>query len=350
MRIIIDAMSGDNAPLSPIQGALDALKTYDTEITLVGHKKVLGETLGQLGVVQPIPGLHLVHAPQTITMEDNPSTAFKEKKGASMVVGLNLLRDGEGDAFVSAGNTGALLTASTMIVKRIRGIRRAGLAPVLPGVGTVLIDCGATIEGKPEYLLQYAFMGSFYAHHVLCKPHPRVGLLNCGGEAGKGTPLQLDTYALLQKAAEQGQLNFVGNFEASDLTADKVDVIVSDGFSGNVLMKTMEGTGKLAVHLLKDLFNTNGKTKMAYLLLKDHLGSIVKTLDANEIGGTPLLGLNSPVIKAHGASNAYAIQNAVRQAIAFASSGFIDSVRENIPNLKVSVAQMTVDRVLRKGE
>lgn len=339
MKIIVDAMGGDHAPGSAVQGALNAIREYKAEVVLVGRGELLLQTLAQFGVAELPSGLEINHADQVITMEDNPATAFKEKKNSSMTVGLNMLREGKGDAFVCAGSTGALLSASTMLAKRIRGIRRAALAPVLPGLGTVLIDCGATAEGKPEYLLQYAYMGSYYASYVLNKPEPRVGLLNIGAEPSKGTDLQVETHALLKRAAEQGRLNFVGNIEPSEITSGQVDVIVSDGYSGNIMLKAMEGTGKLALRELKSVFTANLLTKLGYLLIRNKLQGVKKTLDANEVGGTPLLGLSRPVIKAHGASNAYAMQNAIRQAIQFASSGFIESVKENVSYMRLDLAE-----------
>jgi glycerol-3-phosphate acyltransferase PlsX len=250
-------------------------------------------------------------------------------------VGLTMLRDGKGDAFVTAGSTGALLSAATMLPKRIRGIRRAALAPVLPGSGSVLIDCGATAECKPEYLLQYAFMGSYYAGHVLGKPEPSVGLLNIGAEPSKGTALQVESYALLKKASEEGRINFVGNVEAREAAVGAVDVIVADGYTGNIMLKTMEGTGALLVSELKKMFMSGAKSKVAALLIQDNMKQMKKLLDPNEVGGTPLLGISKPVIKAHGSSNAYAIQNAVRQAIQFANSGIIEDIEENISYMRL---------------
>ncbi|MCD7927693.1 MAG: phosphate acyltransferase PlsX [Oscillospiraceae bacterium] len=349
MKIIVDAMGGDNAPDSAVQGALDALRAYEIQVVLVGQEKLLRQTLAKCGVDQLPEQLEIVHAGQVITMEDNPATAFKEKKDSSMTVGLTLLREGKGDAFVCAGSTGALLSAATMLAKRIRGIRRAALAPVLPGVGSILIDCGATAEGKPEYLLQYAYMGSFYASYVLNRPQPRVALLNIGAEPGKGTSLQVETHALLQRAAEQGRLNFVGNLEPSELVSNPVDVIVADGYAGNIMLKTMEGTAKLVLQELKGVFTASPVTKLSYLLLRSRLKGMRKTLDANEVGGTSLLGLARPVIKAHGSSNAYAIQNAIRQAIQFASSGFIEGVTENIPYMRLDLPKRGEDKQTEKA-
>lgn len=344
MKIIVDAMGGDNAPDSMVQGALDAIQAYKTQVVLVGQEELLRQTLAKCGASQLPEQLEIVHAGQVITMEDNPATAFKEKKDSSMTVGLTLLREGQGDAFVSAGSTGALLSAATMLAKRIRGIRRAALAPVLPGVGSILIDCGATAEGRPEFLLQYAYMGAFYASYVLNRPQPRVALLNIGAEPGKGTSLQVETYALLQRAAEQGRLNFVGNLEPSELISNPADVLVADGYAGNIMLKAMEGTAKMVLGQLKGVFTANLLTRINYLMLRGRLKGMRKNLDANEVGGTPLLGLARPVIKAHGSSNAYAVQNAIRQAIQFAASGFIESVTENVQYMRLDLTDEGRDK------
>ncbi len=335
MKIIVDAMGGDNAPASNVRGALAAAKEYKAEIVLVGKGEEILKVLAEDGIGELPAGIEIAHADQVVTMEDNPATAFKEKKDSSLTIGLNMLRDGKGDAFVSAGSTGALLAAATLITKRIKGIRRAALAPVLPVSGAVLIDCGATAECTPEYLLQYAFMGSYYAGHALGKPEPRVGLLNIGAEPSKGTSLQVETYALLQKAAEEGRINFVGNVEAREAVEGAVDVIVTDGYSGNIMLKTMEGTGLLLVRELKKVFLKNLKSKLAALMVKDGIKGMKKLMDSNEVGGTALLGISKPVIKAHGSSNDYAIKNAIRQAIQFANSGIIEDIEEHISYMRL---------------
>ncbi|MGM9608382.1 MAG: phosphate acyltransferase PlsX [Oscillospiraceae bacterium] len=335
MKIIVDAMGGDNAPGSNVRGALAAAQEYKAEIILVGKGEEILKVLSADGIGELPKGIEIAHADQVVDMEDNPATAFKEKKNSSLTVGLTMLRDGKGDAFVTAGSTGALLSAATMIPKRIKGIRRAALAPVLPVSGAVLIDCGATAECKPEYLLQYAFMGSYYAGHVLGKPEPRVGLLNIGAEPSKGTDLQIETYALLKKAGEEGRINFVGNVEAREAVTGAVDVIVSDGYAGNIMLKAMEGTGLLLMRELKSMLMGSTKGKLAALLVKDGMKDLKKVMDANEIGGTPLLGISKPVIKAHGSSSDYAVKNAIRQAIQFAGSGIIEDIEENISYMRL---------------
>lgn len=335
MKIIVDAMGGDNAPASNVRGALAAAKEYKAEIVLVGKGEEILKVLSEDGIGELPAGIEITHADQVVNMEDNPATAFKEKKDSSLTVGLTMLKEGKGDAFVSAGSTGALLSAATLITKRIKGIRRAALAPILPGSNAVLIDCGATAECTPEYLLQYAYMGSYYAEHFLSKPEPRVGLLNIGAEPSKGTALQVETYELLKKAGEEGRINFVGNVEAREAVMGAVDVVVADGYAGNIMLKTMEGTGSFLVKELKKMFFKNLKTKIAALLVRDGMKDLKKMMDSNEVGGTALLGISKPVIKAHGSSNDYAIKNAIHQAIQFASSGIIEDIEENVSFMRL---------------
>jgi glycerol-3-phosphate acyltransferase PlsX len=253
-------------------------------------------------------------------------------------VGLNLLKTGEGDAFVSAGSTGALLSAATLVVKRIRGIRRAALAPVVPtgNGGAVLIDCGANAECPPEYLLQFAYMGSYYAEHVMGRPEPKVGLLNIGVEPTKGTNLQTAVYPMLEKAGHDGRINFVGNVEAREAVEGAVDVIVCDGYSGNIYLKTMEGTARFLARELKKMFTKNIFTKLAAVLVSGGLKNFKKLMSSEEVGGTALVGISKPVIKAHGSSDAYAIKNAIRQAEKYVTSGMIESIVENIDAMRLS--------------
>ncbi|MCI8697783.1 MAG: phosphate acyltransferase PlsX [Oscillospiraceae bacterium] len=338
MRIIVDAMGGDNAPQAPVQGALRAIEEYGVDVVLVGRGEDILEALQKEGVAELPPGLSISHAGQVVDMCDNPATAFKEKKDSSLTVGLNLLKNGEGDAFVSAGSTGALLSGATLLVKRIKGIRRAAMAPVVPtgNGGSVLIDCGATAEGTPEFLLQFAFMGSYYAERVLGRPEPKVGLLNIGSEPSKGTDLQREAYKLLQKAKEEGRIDFVGNVEAREAVEGAVDVIVADGYSGNIFLKAVEGAGLFLTREMKKMFTKSVKTKLAALLMKDGLRDFKKLLDSNEVGGTALVGISRPVIKAHGSSNGYAIKNAIRQAVEFSRSGIIEDIAENVEHMRLA--------------
>ena len=337
MKIIVDAMGGDNAPQAPVMGAVEANREYGVGVILVGRGETILKVLEDNGIKELPAGVEIAHASEVVEMCDNRATAFREKKDSSLTVGLNLLKSGEGDAFVSAGSTGALLSGATLVVKRIRGIRRAALAPVVPtgNGGAVLIDCGANAECPPEYLLQFAYMGSYYAEHVLGRPEPRVGLLNIGVEPSKGTSLQTAVYPMLVEAGKAGRINFVGNVEAREAVEGAVDVIVCDGYSGNIFLKTMEGTGLYLVRELKGVFTQNLLTKLAAVLVSGGLKQMKKLLSSSEVGGTALVGISKPVIKAHGSSNAYAIKNAVRQAKQYVSSGIIESITENVDVMRL---------------
>ena len=336
MKIIIDAMGGDNAPQAIVEGAVAAQREFGVDIVLVGREAEVRACLKPLGAEQD-PHITVVHAEEVIDMHDDPATAVRRKKNSSMAVTLEMLRSGAGDAAISAGSTGALLTGATLLVRRIKGIRRAAMAPVLPngGKGVVLIDCGANVECTAEYLLQFAYMGSFYSGKILGCANPRVGLLNNGSEDTKGTPLCKEAYALLQEASEAGRLNFIGNVEGTDVFSGKVDVIVTDGFSGNILLKTIEGTAKFMMKNVKATLMKSLKTKLGALLLKKDLGGLKKLLDVSEVGGTAFIGIMKPVIKAHGSSNARAIRSAVKQAIAFVDAGVIRDIEENIDYMKL---------------
>lgn len=336
MKIIVDAMGGDNAPAAPVEGALRAKKELGVEIVLVGREKELREQLGDRAAEAEI-----VNAEEVISMEDDPTSSIRSKKNSSMVVALRMLAEGAGDAVVSAGSTGALLSGATLIVKRIHGIRRAAFAPVLPAGehGVMLIDCGANVECTPEYLLQFASMGSFYAGKLMGCENPRVGLVSNGAEDTKGDPLRKETFALLKAAGESGKINFIGNVEGTDVFSGKVDVAVTDGFTGNVLLKTAEGVIKFMMKSLKGVFYKNTVNKLAALVLKKDLGIMKKSMDVNEIGGTALLGISKPVIKAHGSSDASSIFASIRQAKQFAESGIIESIRENIDSIRTETAE-----------
>lgn len=337
MKIIVDAMGGDNAPRSNVEGALNAVRELGVEAVLVGRGNEILSVLKELGCDEPPAGIEVVHASEVVEMEDDPATAFRQKKDSSLTVGLTMVRDGKGDAFVSAGSTGALLSGATLVTKRIKGIRRAAMAPTIPTPygGSILIDCGATAEGTPEYLLQFAYMGSYYAEHILGKPQPKVGLLNIGAEETKGTDLQRQAYALLQKAKEEGRINFVGNVEGRDAMLGAVDVIVTDGYSGNIFLKTMEGTALLLAGEMKKMFKKNALSKLSALLVSGGIKDFKKLLDSREVGGTPLIGIAKPVVKAHGSSDAYAIKNAIAQAARFAQSGIIEDITEHIGYMRL---------------
>ena len=337
MKIIVDAMGGDNAPQAPVLAAVQASREQKVEIALVGRGEEILKVMADNGIQDLSAGVEIVHASEVVEMCDNPATAFREKKDSSLTVGLTMLKNGQGDAFVSAGSTGALLAAATLVTKRIKGIRRAALAPVVPtgNGGAVLIDCGANAECTPEYLVQFAYLGNFYAQRVLGVARPRVGLLNIGTEDSKGTDLQKQTLALLRQAGERGDLHFIGNIEAKEAIKGGCDVIVTDGFSGNIMLKSIEGVGSFAGSALKGMFKKNLLTKLAALLVMPGLNAFKARLDPNKVGGTAFIGISRPVIKAHGASNAEAIENAVGQAVQVAQSGIVEAITANIDKMQM---------------
>ena len=333
MRIIVDAMGGDNAPQEIVKGAVRARKELGVDVTLVGKIEEIKACLSG----EDETAYELVDAREVVEMEDDPSTATRRKKDSSMAVALRMLAEGKGDAVVSAGSTGALLTGATLTVQRIRGIRRAALAPILPAGerGVMLIDCGANVECTAEYLLQFAYMGSFYAKKMMGCDNPRVGLLNVGTEDTTGDELRHQVFALLREADEQGRINFVGNIEGTGVFDGAADVVVTDGFTGNVLLKTTEGVIKYLMHALKDVFFKSTKNKLAAAVLKSDLAAMKKSMDVNEVGGTALIGISRPVIKAHGSSNAASFFAAIRQAKAFVEAGVVDDIKANIEHMRI---------------
>ena len=333
MRIIVDAMGGDNAPGEIVRGAVRAKRELGVDVVLVGRAEEVNACLQK----ENCADIEVVDAREIITMEDDPSTATRRKKDSSMAVALTLLKDGQGDAVVSAGSTGALLTGATLTVKRIKGIRRAAMAPVLPAGehGVMLIDCGANVECTAEYLLQFAFMGSFYAKKIMGCESPRVGLLNVGTEDTKGGELQHQAFALLKEASDEGRINFIGNVEGTGVFTGNADVVVSDGFTGNVCLKTTEGVVKYVFKELKGVFYKNLLTKLAAAMLKKSLYAMKKKMDVNEVGGTALIGISKPVIKAHGSSDAASIFAAVRQAVKCVESDIAGDIEKNIEYMKL---------------
>ena len=324
MKIVLDAMGGDHAPEAPVLGAVQAAQDFGAQITLVGKGDQILEVMRAHNISDLPAGIEIANADEVVDMHDDPANVIRKKKNSSMVIGLKMVADGDGDAFVSAGSTGALLSGATLIVKRVKGIRRAAMGPVMPnkaGGKTVILDCGANAECTPEFLLQFGLVGALYAKKYLGVENPRVGLLNIGTEDTKGTPLQKDAYALLTKAEQQGSIHFVGNVEARDVPLGAVDVVVCDGFAGNVLLKTIEGTAMFMGSLMKHkIFKRSFLSKIGYLFCKSGVDEVMKMMDYREIGGTQFLGIKKPVIKAHGSSDALAFRNAVKQAMDAASS------------------------------
>ncbi len=323
MDIIIDAMGGDNAPKEIVEGAVLASQKYKSKLILVGNQPVIEKHLRECGA--DTRALEIVHTEGVITMEDDPLSVVRAKKDSSMGVGLRMLKE-SGDAFVSAGNTGALHAGSSLIIRPLKGVQRSGIATILPFERPVLLmDCGANVNVTAEYLVQWALMGSIYMKNVHGVEHPEVGLLNNGTEEHKGTQIQIDAYQKL-KASEF--IKFAGNIEGKDVPNAPCDVLVTDGFTGNVTLKLVEGMAKFLFSTLKDMFTQNMMTKMSYLMMKDQLRQMKHQFDAAEYGGAPLLGLQKPVIKAHGSSDARAVCNAVRQAEAFVKTGVIGQITD----------------------
>ena len=337
MKIILDAMGGDNAPMAPVMGAVQAAKDFGAQIILVGRGEEILSALKEQGIDNLPDGLEIVHADGVVGNHEDPTAAVRKQKDSSMMMGLKMLTDGEGTAFISAGSTGALLTGATLIVKRVKGIRRAAMGPVMPnkaGGKTVILDCGANAECTPEFLLQFGVVGSLYAKKYLGVENPKVGLLNIGSEDTKGTDLQKQAYALLKDASDKGIINFVGNAEARDVPLGMVDVVVCDGFAGNVLLKSIEGTAMFMGSLMKHrIFKRNFLSMIGYLFCKKGVNEVMGMLDYRTIGGTQFLGIKKPVIKAHGSSDALAFRNAVKQAMDASKTDFSAELEQSLSEL-----------------
>ncbi len=323
MKIIIDCMGGDRAPLEMLRGVADAKRELGGEYILAGNRPLLESVAAENGI--DLAGCGFIHSESVVTMEDDSMAPIKEKKDSSMALGLRALAGGEGDAFVSCGNTGALFAGATLIVRRMKGVHRAAIAALLPfNPPVLLLDAGANVTVQPEFLPQFAAMGTAYMKAVYGMASPRVGLLNNGAEAHKGTPLHLEAHKLL---AETPDINFVGNVEGNTVMFDACDVLVADGFSGNIMLKSMEGIGKLVMKRMKGIFYATPVTKMAALTVKKQLGEFKRDFDVSEHGGSPILGVRKPVIKAHGSSDARAFKNAIRQAMRLVESNAMEDMQ-----------------------
>ncbi|MBO4309377.1 MAG: phosphate acyltransferase PlsX [Clostridia bacterium] len=319
MRIIVDVMGGDKAPDETVKGVCLAAREYNATYILVGDRAEI-ERVAEENALD-IRRFDIVHTETVITMEDDPLCVVRSKSDSSMATGLRLLAEGEGDAFVSTGNTGALFTGATLIVRKIKGVTRAGIGTVIPlQTPTLLLDTGANVTVTEENLEQFGSMGSAYMRKMYGIAEPRVGLLNNGSESCKGTELQQKAYQLL---GSNPDVNFVGNVEANTAVVGGCDVLVADGFTGNIFLKAIEGLGKYLLLKLKDVLYSSTATKIAALTMKKPLTAMKKDLDPKEHGGAPILGISKPVVKAHGSSDAIAFKNAIRQAIAYADSGVI---------------------------
>ena len=322
MRIIIDAMSGDNAPDEIVKGAVEAATVFqDVQMALVGDRRVIEDACLRRGV--SLSRVDIIESSSVVTMEDDPMCVVREKKDSSMALGLYELKNGA-DAFVCAGNTGALHTGSSLIVRAVKGIRRPCLAMILPFPEPVMLaDCGANVNSEPEYLVSWAEMTSIYMRNLFGIKRPRVGLLNNGAEHHKGTELQIEAFKML---SDDPYINFVGNVEGGDIPFGPCDILISDAFTGNIVLKYTEGFGKFFMKTLRSMYSENARSKMSFLAMKGQIMGLKKQFDASEYGGAPLLGLSKPVIKAHGSSDAKAIRNAVRQAINFTKTGVTDEI------------------------
>ncbi len=337
MKLIIDCMGGDHAPAEMLAGVIAARKEYGGDYILIGDETALKQVAADRGY--DLAPFEIRHTPTVITMEDDAMAWRTEKKDASMSLALRALADGEGDAVVSCGNTGALFAGATMLVRRTKGVHRAAIGTVLPFQPPVLLlDSGANVTVQPNFLVQFAVMGTAYMKAAYGMEAPRVGLLNNGTEPTKGTELQQEAYGLLSACPG---INFVGNVEAGSLPHGSCDIVVTDGFAGNLTLKSFEGMGKLFSARLKGVFKSGFGGALAYLLVKKQIKAMRRDFDASEIGGSPILGVRKPVIKAHGSSKEKAFKNAIRQAMMLAESGALDEMQTAMSALAAFEAAIT---------
>ena len=334
MIILLDAMGGDNAPDANIKGAVKAIKDIEAQVCLIGNKDVINSKIKQLygknDISEISTRLSIHHTTQCIEMCDIPTQAIKHKKDSSMVVGFNMLKEGKGDVFISAGNSGALLTGATLLVGRIKGIDRPALAGILPAYKgkLMLIDCGSNTNCKPINLLQFAQMATIYNRNTFGIEHPTVGLLNIGTEETKGNDLVKESYKLLREKAEELNLNFVGNVEGRDAFSGKLDILVADGYTGNVFLKTVEGVGKLVKRTLKESIRKNIFTTLGAITAMPSINSLAKAMDYKEYGGALFLGVKKPVVKAHGSSDEKLFEFTIKQAEQFVKNRAVDKMIE----------------------
>lgn len=326
MKIIVDAFGGDNAPLEVLKGCADSVKGLGIDVMLTGREKEIRRVASENGI--SLEHMEIVDTPDVITMEDSAGEIMKSKSGSSMAEGLRRLAAGEGDAFVSGGNSGALVVGASLIVKRIHGIKRVAFAPILPTEKgcCMLIDSGANVDCKPEMLQQFGIMGSIYMEKVMGVAKPRVALANIGTEDHKGGALQHESFELLKNAG----LNFIGNIEAREIPVDAGDVIVSDGFTGNVILKTYEGTALMIMGQLKKIFLKNALNKLAAAILLGDVKKLKTKFDYNEYGGAPLMGCTRPVFKMHGSAKAKTVYNAIRLTKAYVEGHVAEEIAASV--------------------
>ncbi|MBR6693989.1 MAG: phosphate acyltransferase PlsX [Clostridia bacterium] len=329
MRIAIDAFGGDNAPLEIIKGARLGADEYGVTPVLVGDEEIIKKCAADNNI--SLDGMEIKHADDVISMHDEPTSILKAKKDCSMAVAFRMVADGEADAFLSAGSTGAVVVGGTLIIKRIKGIKRVALASMIPGLkdSFLMLDIGANADSRPEMLAQYGLMASVYLEKVEGRENPSVGLLNIGTEETKGDELHLAAHKLLSEAP----INFIGNIESREIMKGECDAVITDGFTGNIALKLIEGVTSSFFKLLKGVFYKNLKTKLAALTLKGGLSEVKKKADYEEVGGAPLLGCSKPVIKAHGSSKAMAIKNAIHQAVLYTEKDVIGQISEGLSKM-----------------
>ncbi|WP_317854138.1 phosphate acyltransferase PlsX [Chakrabartyella piscis] len=324
--VVVDAMGGDNAPVEIVKGAVDAVNELNVNVKLVGPEDVINAELAKYTYNKEY--IEVVNATEVISTDEVPTSAIRRKKDSSMVVGLKLVKEGKGDAFVSAGSTGAILAGGLLIIGRIPGVERPALGTCLPTKTgfTFLLDSGANVDCKPQYLEQFAKMGTVYMENVFHKTSPSVGLVNIGAEKEKGNALTKEAYELLEQTEN---INFIGNVEPRDIPSGGVEILVCDGFIGNTILKLSEGMAKTMIQIIKGEI-TKGAYKLAAACLKKPFQNVKGFLDADAVGGAPFIGLKALVVKAHGSSNARAIKNAIRQCVLFTEEDIVGKIQENI--------------------
>lgn len=339
MNILLDAMGGDNAPDANIKGAIKAIGQIKAEITLIGKEEIIRNRVKELynkEIEEISPKLKIRNAEETIEMEDQPTVAIKHKKDSSMVVGFKMLKQGEGDVFISAGNSGALLAGATLLVGRIKGIDRPALAGILPAYKSqlLLIDAGSNTNCKPINLLQFAQMSTIYLKNTFGIEHPAIGLLNIGTEETKGNELVKESYKLLKEKSEELNINFIGNVEGRDAFSGKIDAIVTDGFTGNVFLKTTEGLGKFVKRTLSESLTQNIIAKIGTIPCLPAINRFKKTMDYKTYGGALFLGVKKPVVKAHGSSDERLFEYTIKQAEKFVENKAVERMIEEFENTK----------------
>ncbi|MGN1319894.1 MAG: phosphate acyltransferase PlsX [Acutalibacteraceae bacterium] len=327
MRIVVDAFGGDNAPLEIVKGAADASIQFNTEITLTGKQSEIEQIITENNL-KFFGELTIIDTDDVISMHDDPTTILKSHSNSSMALAFKELCDGKADAFVSAGSTGAIVVGGTLMVKRIKGIKRPALGGLIPSPNGhyMLMDMGANAECRAEMLAQFGIMASVYLENVEGIKNPKIGLLNIGVEDTKGDDLRVEAYKLLKEAP----INFVGNIESREMPKGICDAVIADGYTGNIALKLIEGTSSTLFKMIKNVLYKNIFNKIAALIIKKDLYGLKSMMDSSEVGGAPLLGVSKPVIKAHGSSDAKAIKNAIRQAMIFTEKNVISTISENI--------------------